>query len=129
MTVREFFKNISYCQSGLPDSSGWVSSCFSIARKSLSVFFDLKRFTIYWLIFSVFPSQVFAAAGDVISNTATVNYSILAVPFTQESSPTGNTVQGVGNGTPTTFRHIMPTQCTLNACPTSLSALRLGSKQ
>ena len=103
MTVREFFKNISYCQSGLPGSSGWVSSCFSIARKSLSVFFDLKRFTIYWLIFSVFPSQVFSAAGDVISNTATVNYSILAVPFTQESSPTGNTVQGVGNGTPTTF--------------------------
>lgn len=101
--MREFFKNISYCQSGLPASSAWVSSCFPISRKSFSVFFDFKSFTICWLIFSVFPSQVFAAAGDIISNTATVNYSILAVPFTQESSPTGNTVPGAGNGAPTTF--------------------------
>ena len=49
------------------------------------------------------PGHVHAAAGDVISNTATVDYTFQAVPFTVESSPTGNAVAGIGNGTATTF--------------------------
>ena len=47
--------------------------------------------------------NVHAAAGDVISNTATVDYFFQAVPFTVESSPTGNAVAGIGNGVATTF--------------------------
>lgn len=101
--MRELFKNISFCKSGLPNSPGSVSSYFAIARKILSVFFRFKNFTIYWLIFSVFPSQAFAAAGGVISNTATIDFLYLGLPLTQESSPTGNTFVGIGNGAPTTF--------------------------
>jgi len=44
------------------------------------------------------------ASGTTISNKATVNYSVGAVAQTPiESSPTGNSTPGVGNGTATTF--------------------------
>lgn len=47
---------------------------------------------------------VFADAGDTISNRALIDYSILGVGQAGiESSPTGNTVPGVGNGADTTF--------------------------
>ena len=49
------------------------------------------------------PAHVHAAAGDTISNTATVDYVYQAVPLTVESSPVGNSNTGVGNGTATTF--------------------------
>ncbi len=101
--MRECCKNISYCKSGLPISSGWVSSCFSIVRKKPGVFFSFKCLSICWLIFSAFPSQVFATAGDVIGNTATIDFMLSGVPLTQESSPTGNTQPGIGNGAPTNF--------------------------
>jgi uncharacterized repeat protein (TIGR01451 family) len=43
-------------------------------------------------------------AGVSINNRATVNYSVLSVAQTPiESSPTGNSNPGVGNGAPTTF--------------------------
>ncbi|MDH5710365.1 MAG: hypothetical protein OEZ15_01705 [Gammaproteobacteria bacterium] len=51
----------------------------------------------------LFSSQVFAAAGDVISNTATVDFVYQGSAFVQESSPSGNTVTGIGNGTATSF--------------------------
>lgn len=48
--------------------------------------------------------MVFANAGDTISNRAVIDYSVLGVNQEDiESSPTGNSVPGVGNGTSTTF--------------------------
>ena len=44
-----------------------------------------------------------AAAGNTISNTATVNYIIGGLPEVQESSPFGNTPSGTGNGIATSF--------------------------
>ena len=54
---------------------------------------------------SLFSSQVVhAAAGDLISNTATLNYSVGTVSQTEiESSEAGNTTPGAGNGTATSF--------------------------
>ena len=47
---------------------------------------------------------VFAAAGQTISNTATLNYSVGGNAQTGiESSPTGNSTPGAGNGTATSF--------------------------
>ncbi|MCW8923708.1 MAG: hypothetical protein OQK69_08780 [Gammaproteobacteria bacterium] len=48
-------------------------------------------------------SQVFAAAGDVINNTATIDFIYQGNSLVQESSPSGNTLTGIGNGTPTSF--------------------------
>ncbi|MBN1378219.1 MAG: hypothetical protein JXA04_03195 [Gammaproteobacteria bacterium] len=49
-------------------------------------------------------TSVFADAGDTISNLATISYQVGSVnqPVI-ESSPTGNTTSGVGNGTSTDF--------------------------
>jgi hypothetical protein len=48
--------------------------------------------------------SAFAAAGDSISNTATLNYSVGGAAQTLiESSDTGNSTPGTGNGTATTF--------------------------
>lgn len=49
------------------------------------------------------PGNVQAAAGDAISNTASVDYIYQAITFTVESSPIGNSTTGAGNGTATTF--------------------------
>lgn len=55
----------------------------------------------------LFGSHAFAAgttAGTDIDNLATVNYSVNTVAQTEiESSPTGNSTPGAGNGTVTTF--------------------------
>ncbi len=48
-------------------------------------------------------SSAFSSAGDVISNTATVDFIYQGTPLVQESSPNGNTLTGVGNGTATSF--------------------------
>jgi len=49
--------------------------------------------------------NAFAAAGDPISNTATLGYSVGGTPQTiiESSGGAGNTNPGVGNGTATTF--------------------------
>ena len=60
-------------------------------------------FLILSILFAMVPGRAFALAGDAISNIATIDYVIGGIARTQESSPTGNTVPGVGNGTPTTF--------------------------
>jgi uncharacterized repeat protein (TIGR01451 family) len=52
-------------------------------------------------VLSLYPAHAFSAAGDVINNTATINFSYQGTSFTQESSPIGNTQDGVGNGAPT----------------------------
>ena len=49
-------------------------------------------------------SMVFSAAGDVISNTATIDFVYQSIPLILESSPTGNTQTGIGNGTATSFQ-------------------------
>ena len=49
-------------------------------------------------------SMVFSAAGDVISNTATIDFVYQSIPPILESSPTGNTQTGIGNGTATSFQ-------------------------
>jgi len=49
------------------------------------------------------PSYSFAAAGDVINNTATIDFIYQGNSLVQESSPTGNTQPGIGNGAPTSF--------------------------
>src|SRR5690349_19419292 len=60
-------------------------------------------------LIGVAPS-VFAAGGDTnfstpITNTASVNYSVSGVPQTViQSSPSGNSTPGAGNGTATTFK-------------------------
>lgn len=44
------------------------------------------------------------AAGDTITNLATIDYEVNNIPQTPiESSPTGNSTPGVGNGTATSF--------------------------
>lgn len=49
-------------------------------------------------------SNVFAAAGDTISNTATIGYSVGgAVQTSIESDPAGNSTPGAGNGLATDF--------------------------
>jgi uncharacterized repeat protein (TIGR01451 family) len=69
-----------------------------------------KNFRVFSIIFlwlmillTLLPARVFALAGDAISTTATIDYVIGGSALIQESSPTGNTVPGIGNGTPTTF--------------------------
>ena len=56
-------------------------------------------------LFALFGSAAaLADAGDTISNLATINYSVGGVAQTPiESSPTGNTTAGIGNGTVTSF--------------------------
>ena len=60
-------------------------------------------------LIGVAPSA-FAAGGDTnyntdINNTASVNYSVSGVPQTViNSSPTGNSLPGAGNGTATAFK-------------------------
>ena len=49
------------------------------------------------------PSLSYSAAGDVISNIATIDYVYQGNPLIQESSPAGNTVTGAGNGLATSF--------------------------
>lgn len=56
-----------------------------------------------FLLSLVSTNFAFAAAGDAIRNTASVEYVYQAINFTLESSPTGNTTTGVGNGTATSF--------------------------
>jgi uncharacterized repeat protein (TIGR01451 family) len=73
---------------------------------NLSRFFGTYRVTsrvLLGLVAVFSSSHVFAVAGDVISNTATVNYIYQGNPLVQESSPTGNILTGVGNGIATTF--------------------------
>ncbi len=60
----------------------------------------------FMLLFAGVQSAVAAgtASGTTISNLATVNYQVGGVSQTPiESSPTGNSTPGVGNGTNTTF--------------------------
>ncbi len=47
--------------------------------------------------------NVLAAAGDAISTRATITYDFQGSTLIQESSPTGNTVTGTGNGADTVF--------------------------
>ena len=47
--------------------------------------------------------NVFAAAGDVISTRSTITYDYQGTTLVQESSPTGNTTIGAGNGSDTVF--------------------------
>ncbi|MGB5397749.1 MAG: hypothetical protein WBN96_11425 [Gammaproteobacteria bacterium] len=84
--------------------------------KNFRVFSNIFLLLIILLVLA--PGRVFALAGDAISNISTIDYVIGGITQTQESSPTGNTVPGVGNGTPTTFledRVINFTITTLNA--------------
>jgi uncharacterized repeat protein (TIGR01451 family) len=104
MTVREFLKNIiDCCKSSQAHPFGCPDSLLVLFGDRRSVFFHFKFITICWLIFCFTSSQVFAAAGDVIGNTATIDYVYGGLPQTQESSPTGNTLPGLGNGAPTNF--------------------------
>ncbi len=48
-------------------------------------------------------SSAFSAAGDIISNTATIDFVYNGTSLVLESSPTGNILPGPGNGTPTSF--------------------------
>ena len=48
-------------------------------------------------------STVFAAAGDTISNTATLTFDVAGVATVIESSEAGNSTTGIGNGTSTDF--------------------------
>lgn len=48
-------------------------------------------------------STVFAAAGDTISNTATLTFDVGGTPTVIESSEAGNSTTGIGNGTSTDF--------------------------
>lgn len=54
-------------------------------------------------VLTAMPTRVFALAGDSISTKATIEYVFGGLLQTQESSPTGNTVPGAGNGVYTTF--------------------------
>jgi uncharacterized repeat protein (TIGR01451 family) len=55
------------------------------------------------LVLSLYVSTVRAAAGDAISTRATINYIFQSNALVQESSPTGNTSVGIGNGIDTSF--------------------------
>ena len=57
----------------------------------------------FCLFITIFSNNSFATAGDIISNIATANYQLGGNSFTVESSPTGNTIPGIGNGTFTSF--------------------------
>ena len=66
--------------------------------------FNLFEFRVLiTLILTLSCSQIFAAAGDVINNTATIDFVFQGTLLVQESSPSGNTQPGIGNGTPTSF--------------------------
>lgn len=58
---------------------------------------------LFALLFAFASPQIFAAAGDVISSTASIDFVYLGDALTQESSPSGNSQPGIGNGTPTSF--------------------------
>lgn len=77
------------------------NNCFNLSR--CLVAYEFASRVLLVLVVAVYPSQVFAAAGDTISNIATVNYIYQGNPLVQESSPAGNTVTGIGNGIATSF--------------------------
>ncbi|MFC1589294.1 hypothetical protein ACFL3P_03380 [Pseudomonadota bacterium] len=72
-------------------------------------------------------SQIFAAAGDTISNTATVNYIYQGNPLIQESSPTGNAVTGAGNGIATSF--IEDRRINFSVLSSDTTAINVSSSQ
>ena len=63
--------------------------------------FSFRLIAVLTLILN--SSQIFAAAGDVINNTATIDFIYQGNPLIQESSPLGNSQPGMGNGAPTSF--------------------------
>ena len=78
-------------------------------------------------LLSAVTHPVFSAAGDVIHNTATIDFTYLGNSLTQESSPFGNDQTGIGNGTPTSFtedRLINFSVVSANAAPVNVSSLQ-----
>ena len=72
-----------------------LNSCLSTSESSFRLLLlSLLYFT---------PTSAFSAAGDVISNTATIDYVYQGNSLVQESSPSGNVLSGIGNGAPTSF--------------------------
>ena len=63
--------------------------------------FDFRLLFLSFLCLS--STSAFSAAGDVISNIATIDFVYQGNSLVQESSPTGNIQTGVGNGSPTSF--------------------------
>ena len=67
-------------------------------------------------------------SGTTISNRASVSYSVNSVAQTAiESSPTGNTTSGVGNGTDTTFLVDTKLQLTVARTDSSIVSVTPGS--
>ncbi len=75
----------------------------NVAVKFTGIHVFVMRVLLSLLALSI-PSYSFAAAGDVISNIATINYVVKGSSFVLESSPTGNAQTGVGNGAATLFQ-------------------------
>lgn len=97
--------------------------------------FKLKRLFSLALIgglSALSASTVFAAAGDPISNTATLSFDVGASSFTLESSPGGNSITGGGNGTSTDFvedRFVNFTVAEVSAATQSVTAGSLAQVQ
>ena len=75
----------------------------NVAVKFTGIHMFVMRVLLSLLALSI-PSYSFSAAGDVISNIATIDYVVKGNSFVLESSPTGNVQTGVGNGAATSFQ-------------------------
>ncbi|MDH5387680.1 MAG: hypothetical protein OEY06_04420 [Gammaproteobacteria bacterium] len=77
-------------------------SKFNYSLRGLKLYeFNFRLIALLTLILN--SSPVFAAAGDIINNTATIDFVYQGSSLIQESSPSGNSLPGIGNGTPTSF--------------------------
>ncbi len=75
-------------------------------------------------------ASAFSAAGVSINNTANIEFIYQSAPLILESSPTGNNVVGVGNGTATSFledRLINFSVVSIDATELSVVALQSGA--
>lgn len=63
--------------------------------------------TLFALLLILTSSPIFAAAGDVISSTASIDFVYLGDALTQESSPFGNTLPVLATAPPPHLRKIV----------------------
>lgn len=78
-------------------------------------------------VLSLSSMPVFSVAGDVINNIATIDFVFEGNTLVQESSPFGNTLIGIGNGTATSFiedRLINFSVASIDAAPVAVASLQ-----
>ena len=77
----------------------------------------------------MFSANAMAAAGDAVSTRAIINYTYNTINFVQESSPTGNTRIGAGNGADTVFTEDRAINFTVSETDNVATGVNSGESQ